>query len=198
MSVIGRSVRLLEAAPDNDVQEIAAILGEARDAYTTTDITIPASEQVNMLYAREYAADRGHDGLGEQAEELLEAKNERTLQKRFVQGVGGTFGLAAADLTYTDAVKEGVTTFFAENGPEYVAEVSTTMPSVAAGLPLVAAGGYVAGEAFYRYHADGMIPLDVDHRHWFIEPIEALREDLLTTYDIDTYCKNTVVPKRYD
>lgn len=197
MGAVNRSIRLLEATPADDTQEIAAVLGEVQETYSTTDIMMPPDEQINTLYTREYAAENGYDGIGQQAETLLAAKNERRLQQRLVQVPSAITGLAAADLTYADTVKDEITAFLAAHGTDHVAELMGNMPEVVTGIPLAAVSGYAAGTAFYRYHADDGIPLDADYRYWFSDPVETLREELLETYDIDTYRKNPTVPKRY-
>lgn len=69
---------------------------------------------------------------------------------------------------------------------------------VAAVVPLALVSGYAAGEAVRRYQGgDEGIPIDVDGTCWFVDPLEELREELFETYDIDTYGKQTVVPRRY-
>lgn len=167
-----RSERLLDASADDDIREVAAVLGEVQDLYPWKP-TMPAREQVNTLYAREWAAENGYHGIGENAEELLDRKTYKNLNKWVGRAVGG--------------IISGGATAVASGG------------EAAAAVSVGALGGAVTGNACWRYHGgDEGIPLDVDGTRFFNDPVEALREELDDTYSIDTYGTQTVVPRRYE
>jgi len=166
--------RLLDAAEEDNFDEISEILNSIQESWSTKDPLRPR-DQLEVLYIREYAAENGHDDVGRSAEKLL-SKNDNMLKKIY-NITGGIVGFAGGSDLYPAQETSGL---FEEQGAETLAEIAGSTPGeITAGALSALAGGYLFGKAYRKMRGSDEVPFDVDGTQMFdSDYLEDMREEL--------------------